>query len=121
MNITQERAQIKYTRSISANFRSRSKQQLGQGMQSVIVPRNGQHEEIRYKVITDSNKVEETLINCNIAHFGQAQGTTFMAPNLNDDFGYTGVTTKATQLIQGQDMESLLNKVGNGEKRYCNN
>ena len=116
INITQQRARIKYTRSIFANLRSRFKQQHGQGIQSVIVPRNGRPDENIYKVITDPREVEETIINRNIAHFGQAQGTPFTKHNITDDFGYTGVTPKAKELIQGSDMETLFNKLGNGEK-----
>lgn len=40
----------------------------------------------------------------------------FTKQNITEGFGYTGVTHKATQLIQGRDMESLFNKLGEGEK-----
>ena len=115
-NIQQKRAQVKYTRSVFANLKSRFKQKHGHGIQSVIVPRNDPQEENQYRTITEPKEVEETLIHRNIKHFGQAQGTPFTAHDITNDFGYTGVTEQATQLIQGRDVDSLLNKIGQGEK-----
>ena len=56
------------------------------------------------------------IINHNIAHFGQARESPFIKHNITDDFGFTGVTLKARQLIQGCDMESSFKELGHGER-----
>ena len=62
-------------------------------------------------------EVETKIIQRNISHFGQAEGTPFTRPEITDAIGYTGVTKKATKVIKGQDMDWFIENLEGGAKK----
>lgn len=58
--------------------------------------------------ITDPSQIVATLIECNTAHFGQAQGTPFTTGRLKDLIGYEGRADVIDQIINGNPPAALL-------------
>ena len=55
----------------------------------------------RWKWVTDPQEVEHYLLLRNRLHFGQAQGTPFTLPPLQDDLDWPASTEVAEQILQG--------------------
>jgi hypothetical protein len=56
---------------------------------------------ISWKRVTDPTSIEECLLNRNIKHFGQAEGSFFTRANVLELFDYEGTSSHVTNLIQG--------------------
>jgi hypothetical protein len=71
-------------------------------------------ETMTWKRISDPSLVEEKLLLRNIKHFGQAQGSMFVLPELQDQFDYEGVTKAVELLLQCEINipESMQNTMG---------
>ena len=54
-----------------------------------------------WKRLTDPTEIKERLLDRNIKHFGQAEGTLFTTNDLTKHFDYEGTTTDATNLLDG--------------------
>jgi hypothetical protein len=72
----------------------------GKGITTLEIPDPDNPTE--WKMITIPTVCESKLITYNIGHFGQAQGTPFTNPALQDILGYNGTNEIATNLIFNQ-------------------
>ena len=115
--ILQRTTQAQYTKNTFASLRSRFKPPHSQGLNSVIIPNAEASARTQQTLITNPKEVETKIIQRNIIHFGQAEGTPFTQPRLTQALGYTGVTDVATRILKGHDMSVLLDSLGSGERR----
>ena len=68
-----------------------------------------------WKTITAPNEVEEAILERNIRHFGQADGSAFTTKLMTDKFGYEGVTKYVDQLLAGDTKDIIQdNEANNG-------
>ena len=117
MHIEQRRSQVRYTKTIYASLRNRFRPPHTLGLTSVIVPTNNGEGVNKEEVITNPYEVENHIINRNIEHFGQAQGTPFTSDKITKMLGYTGVSQQANNIIQGANIEELIQNMGPGEQK----
>ena len=59
---------------------------------------------VSWKRLTDPTDIEERLLDRNIKHFGQAEGTLFTTNDITKHFEYEGTTTDVRNLLEG-DLE----------------
>jgi hypothetical protein len=64
--------------------------------------------------------IEEKLLERNIRHFGQAEGTLFTRDDFKQHFAYDGTTTIVTQLINGQFDLGKLDNLTEGARALLN-
>jgi hypothetical protein len=57
---------------------------------------------ITWKRISDPKQVETSILNRNIQHFGQANGTLFTRTAITDLFDYDGTSPQVIDLLQGK-------------------
>jgi hypothetical protein len=63
---------------------------------------------LTWKRIYDPKQVEEKILEHNIKHFGQAEGTLFTRREVTDIFDYEGASTNASELLLGNfDVHSI--------------
>jgi hypothetical protein len=55
-----------------------------------------------WKTTTIHKEIEAQLIQRNISHFGQANGTLFGSTEFQQDFGYTGTGETVKKLLNGE-------------------
>jgi hypothetical protein len=82
---------------------------------------------VTWKRNTDPTEIEDKLLERNIKHFGQADGTLFTTDYFKSDFTYEGVSSSVNRLLAGdytfsndKDFTSgarhLLHKLGDGNR-----
>ena len=60
--------------------------------------------------VTNPSDIEEKLLERNVRHFGQEEGTLFTRDDFKENFKYEGTTANVTKLINGQfDIDQLEN------------
>ena len=78
----------------------------------MIIPSPDDQEQII--TIHDHEEIESKLIERNIAHFGQAQGSPFTVPRMSETLGYEGTNEYSKQIIQGEDLQDDMNNMTRG-------
>jgi ribonuclease HI len=92
-----------------AKLRNMFNPKLKSGITNIEVPdkdvngnkTNDPEKAISWQRISDPAKIEECLLNRNIRHFGQAEGSFFTTPNIQQLFNYEGISCHVTNLLQG--------------------
>jgi hypothetical protein len=54
------------------------------------LPTDNPGKAVTWKTLANPTEIEEKLLDRNIAHFGQANGTLFASPEFQKAFGYSG-------------------------------
>ena len=111
----QKRNTIKTKRHFSI-LRDRFKTGFSKGITNLIVPEHSVNDNETYRTVHDQQEIETLLIERNIAHFGQAQGSPFTVSPLVDKLGYKGTNNYAHKIIQGEDFTNEFHNMDGGIK-----
>jgi hypothetical protein len=103
-----------------ANIRSKFNPIDHQGITKILVPNNNDPTGLSSLTIHNPVEVESQLIQRNIKHFGQAQGSPFTNENLTQHLGYDGVTQTANTIITGGNIDTITNNIDGPEAQILN-
>ena len=90
--IAAKRTRLSKSKLIYNQLRSRFKNQHSGGLSSILVQSDAMDPQSPVKLITNPNEVEHLLLQRNITHFGQSQGTPFTTTPIIEQLGYQGTT-----------------------------
>ena len=105
--VRDNRTRAKYTKKLFAQLRTRFKPQHSGGLSHILIPDTNNTTAASVKLVTNPNEVELCIMDRNITHFGQAHGTSFTMPPLQDFLHYEGVSKHAEHIIRGNNITNI--------------
>jgi hypothetical protein len=109
---------LQHVRQTFRKLKARFNPRKSNGVSTLMIPDdNSTSKNPTYKIIKNPKDIENLLLQRNVQHFGQAQGSAFTVGPLKNHFGYEGINDNSQNLIQGNDFYDLIDSVGPGEQR----